>query len=89
MITLDEVQHTVNKAYLVLADLQYDIAYKEPYSGDVALIDTNYLLSTKIVALLEYINTLLLNITSDVNKRIFDVVASLNEITYKITQKWH
>lgn len=88
MIYLEEVQVAVNNAYITLADLQYAISVKEPVSGDIKTFNKMYTLSTKIVANLEYIDTLNMNHTFQENNEIEFVVYSLKEITSKIRKLW-
>ena len=88
MIYLYEVQDTVNDAYKTLARLQYLISKKEPVSGDIRLFNKMYTLSTKIVANLEYINTLNIDISAEENQAIEGVIQTLRNINLKIKETW-
>lgn len=89
MIYLKEIQEAVEKAYFTIADIQYNIAVMEPVSGDIRIFESQYTISTKIEAYLEYLNTLLLNKNFKMNTRIETVVMSLNELTSKAKALWH
>jgi hypothetical protein len=88
MIFLDDIQKTVNTAYLALAELQYMISVKEPVSGDVVFFDKMYTLSTKLVANLEYINLLSLGVDFKENQEMESIIYSLREIISKIKSTW-
>ena len=88
MINTQEIQLAVNNAYLAIAQVQYALAVREPVSGDTALFDAPYTLSTKLVANLEYINTLSLGHSYVENTEIESIVFSLTEITSKIKTIW-
>jgi len=88
MIFLDDIQNTVNEAYVALAGLQYSVSIREPVSGDIKTFNKAYTLSTKIIAYLEYLNSLNLNVSFVENSRIEDAVFSLKEIISKTKILW-
>ena len=89
MIYLDEIQETVNESYLTLADIQYDVSVREPVQGDVKIFNDMYFFSTKIVAFLDYLNILLLNVDTESNLIIENIIISLKELNSKAKLLWH
>lgn len=89
MIYLGEIQDTVDTAYLTLADIQYDISVREPVQGDIKIFEDMYFYSTKIVAFLEHLNVLLLNVDWEQNQTIELIVTSLKELNSKAKLLWH
>lgn len=88
MIYLDEVKTIVNQAYSALAVLQFDISVKEPVSGDIALFNSTYTLSTKILACLQALEVMDFNHTAKQNREIEGIATTLKEITLKVNEKW-
>lgn len=88
MVDIRDIQLTVNNAYLALADLQYLVSVKEPVSGDIKFFEGTYTLSTKLIANLEYINTLSLGHSYGENTEIESILYSINEIISKIKSTW-
>ena len=89
MIYLPEIQATVNDAYSALAGVQFKISVREPVKGDKRLFDKHFSISTKIVANLEYINSLNLNVSYVENEDIEKVVEALELLIDKAKKLCH
>ena len=88
MVFLEDIQLTVQNAYVALADIQYHISVKEPISGDIKYFNGPYAMSTKLVANLEYLNSMELGMTHEENMEIESILFSLKEIISKIKSTW-
>jgi len=83
MIYLREIQLVVNEAYSALAFIQYKISVKTPVTGGTRSFDKHYVLSTRILANLEYINMMNLNVSYTDNVDIENTVEALKRLIYK------
>ena len=84
MIYLKEIQEVVNDSYSALGEIQYMISVKEPVSSDAIFFNKKYSISTRILANLEYIDMLELNVTYIENTEIENVIEALKLLIEKV-----
>ncbi|MCK5788261.1 MAG: hypothetical protein KAH32_04655 [Chlamydiia bacterium] len=84
MIYLKEIQEVVNNSYRALGEMQYIISVREPVGGDPEVFNKNYNISTRILANLEYIDMLELNISYIENTEIEEIIRSLQILIDKV-----
>jgi hypothetical protein len=77
MIYLPEIQSVVNDAYSAIGLIQFTSSVREPVSGNKGIFNEYYSLSTRIMANLEYINVMNLNISYTDNVDIEHIVEAL------------
>jgi len=89
MIYLKEIQKVVNNSYKALGEIQYMISVKEPVSSDTIFFDRYYNISTRLLANLEYIDMLELNMSYVENEEIEGIVYSLKILIEKVKKLCH
>lgn len=86
MITVDDIETSVNKGYEEIARLQLSIAKKSRISGDITIHDKAHMTSIKLYSFIDAITSVPFNHSISQNNMVERLYNNIKKITKDIRQ---